>query len=140
MIVLDTNVVSERMKISPSREVMAWWKSRPFSELFMTTVTEAEVLLGIALLPKGKRRTALESAAKATFEEDFDGHVLPFDSDAAREFAMIVIARRQLGRPISQADAQIAAIARSRGAAVATGNTEDFEDRGIRVLNPWQGH
>ncbi len=139
MTVLDTNVVSELMKISPSREVMDWWRTHPFTELFITTVTEAEVLLGIELLPKGKRRTALEVAAKATFEEDFDGHILPFDSDAAREFARIVAARRELGRPISQADAQIAAIARSRGAGVATRNTENFVDCGIRILNPWSG-
>jgi toxin FitB len=140
MIVLDTNVVSELMKISPDREVMQWWKARPFSELFITTVTEAEVLLGIALLPKGKRRTALEAAAKTTLEEDFDGHILSFDSDAAREFAKILATRRELGRPISQSDAQIAAIARSHGAAVATRNTEDFEDCGIRILNPWHRH
>jgi predicted nucleic acid-binding protein len=140
MIVLDTNVVSELMRISPSLEVMDWWKGRLFSELFITTVTEAEVLLGIELLPKGKRRTGLESAAKTTFEEDFEGHILPFDSDAAREFARIVAARRELGRPMSQADAQIAAIARSRGAAVATRNTEDFEGCGIRIVNPWHGH
>jgi predicted nucleic acid-binding protein len=73
------------------------------------------------------------------FGSDFDERILPFDSDAAREFSKIVAARRGLGRPISQPDAQIAAIARSRGAAVATRNTEDFEDCGIRVLNPWLG-
>lgn len=139
MIVLDTNVLSELMRMSPSRRVMDWWKARPLSELFVTTITEAEILHGIELLPSGKRRTALEAAVTEMFGSDFDERILPFDSDAAPEFAKVVAARRGLGRPISHPDAQIAAIARSRGAAVATRNTEDFKDCEIRVLNPWLG-
>src|SRR5579863_3110413 len=131
MIVLDTNVLSELMKASPSRQVMTWWNRHLPPELFVTTVTEAEILFGIELLPKGKRRTGLESAATEMFGGDFDGRVLPFDSEAAREFARIVAMRRAGGRPISHPDAQVAAIARSRGAAVATRNTGDFEDCGI---------
>ncbi len=80
---------------------------------------------------------ALESAAEAMFEEDFAGRVAPFDSDAARLFPRIVASRRAHGHPIAQWDAQIAAIARSRGAALATRNTADFEHCGIPVLNPW---
>jgi predicted nucleic acid-binding protein len=137
MTVLDTNVLSELMKISPSRKVMDWWKTRPLSELFVSAITEAEILLGVELLPSGKQRTALAAAVTEMFREDFDKRILPFDSDAAIEFARIVTQRRGLGRPISHADAQIAAIARSRGAAVATRNTQDFEDCGIRVLDPW---
>jgi predicted nucleic acid-binding protein len=139
MIVLDTNVLSELMKISPSRQAMGWWKARSLSELFVTTITEAEILLGAELLPRGERRTALEAAVTEMFGSDFDERILPFDSEAAREYSTIVATRRGSGRPISQRDAQIAAIARSRGAAVATRNTEDFEDCGIRVLNPWLG-
>lgn len=137
MIVLDTNVLSELFKMSPSARVMNWWKAHPMEDLFITTVTQAEILFGIELLPKGKRRTALENAADAMFSDDFEAHILPFDVDAAREFARIAAARRKLGRPISQIDAQIAAIARSRGATLATRNTGDFENCGVEVLNPW---
>jgi toxin FitB len=137
MIVLDTNVLSELMKISPSRRVMDWWKAHPVSELYVTTIIEAEILLGIELLSAGRRRAALEAAVVEMFAGDFDERILPFDSDAARVFAKIVAVRRGLGRPVSQPDAQIAAIARSRGAAVATRNAEDFQDCGVRVLNPW---
>ena len=97
------------------------------------------LLYGLELLPGGKRRRALQSAVEAMFEEDFAGRILPFDGDAARMFAKIAAARRALGRPITQFDAGVAAIARSRGAVVATRNTHDFEHCGVRVVNPWRG-
>ena len=137
MTIVDTNLVSELAKRSPSPRVMEWWDSNPREQLFVTAITQAEILFGIALLPASRRRTQLENAARETFEISFEGRVLPFDSEAAEAFARIAAARRKLGRPISQADAQIAAIARSRGAALATRNTGDFEHCGIRVLNPW---
>jgi len=137
VIILDTNVLSEVMKQVPSAQVLRWLASQPALTLFTTTLTQAEILYGIELLPRGKRRTALQSAVEAMFEEDLGGRLLPFDSDAARVFPGIVAARRALGRPMSQIDAQIAAIARSRRAAVATRNTNDFEDCGVTVLNPW---
>ena len=89
------------------------------------------------LLPKGKRRNALQAAVEAMFAEDFAGRILPFDSEAAQMFPRIAAARRASGRPVTQFDTQIAAIAQARGAAVATRNTADFEGCGITVLNPW---
>lgn len=137
MIILDTNVLSELMKPVPTVEVVRWLTTHPASRLFTTTITQAEILYGLELLPKGKRRAALQSAIQAMFEEDFADRILPFDSDAARVFPQIAAARRASGRPITQWDAQIAAIARSRGADLATRNTGDFEHCGITVLNPW---
>ena len=137
MIVLDTNVLSELMKPAPAPAVVQWVAAQPPARLFTTTITQAEILYGLALMPRGKRRTALESAVTAMFEEDFAGRVLPFDGDAARVFPGIVSSRRAQGRPITQWDAQIAAIARSRGAALATRNTDDFEHCGVTLLNPW---
>jgi predicted nucleic acid-binding protein len=78
-----------------------------------------------------------KSAAEALFSEDFVGRILPFDGDAARAFATIAASRRTRGRPMAQLDAQIAAIARSRSAAIATRNTDDFDRCGIPVLDPW---
>ncbi|MBV8845363.1 MAG: type II toxin-antitoxin system VapC family toxin [Bryobacterales bacterium] len=106
-------------------------------ELYITAITQAEILWGFERLPSGKRRKDLERIAQETFEITFDGQILPFDSAAASEFAKIAAARRKLGRPISQADCQIAAIARSRGAVLATRNTADFEHCGIRLVKPW---
>src|SRR5438128_1186067 len=120
MIILNTNAVSEAMRTTPAPEVLNWLAAQPASGLFTTTITQAEILYGVELLPKGKRRGALQSAAQAMFEEDFAGRILPFDSDAARQFPLIAASRRTSGRPIMQGDAQIAAIARSRGATLAT--------------------
>jgi toxin FitB len=137
MIVLDTNVLSELMKATPSEAVNSWVARQPPSSLFITTVAQAEILYGLALLPSGSRRDKLEAAAQAMFEEDFAGRILPFDIAAAYQFAEIAAERRQSGRPISQFDAQIAAIARSRGAALSTRNISDFEGCGLQIFNPW---
>jgi len=137
MTILDSNVLSELMRPSPWPEVEAWVASQPMMSLFITTVTQAEILYGILLLPAGRRREDLSAAVDGLFGVDFAGRILPFDCDAAKAFADISAARRSLGRPISQFDAQIAAITRSRDAALATRNTSDFEGCGIRLINPW---
>lgn len=137
MIVLDTNVVSELMKPAPADAVVHWIANQPTPTLYTTSITQAEILHGIMLLPSGKRRGALETAADAMFDEEFGGRVLPFGSEAARAYAQIAAQRRRLGRPISHFDAQIAAIARSARALVATRNVSDYESCDIKVLNPW---
>ena len=139
MIVLDTNVVSELMRGTPDRQVVAWVAGQPAAGLFTTSITQAEILHGIMLLPAGKRRTAIAQAAEAMFDEDFDGRVLAFGSEAAQPYAQIATARRRSGRPIAHFDAQIAAIAYAAGASVATRNTADFDGCGVRVMNPWEG-
>lgn len=137
MIVLDTNVISELMKLKPSSRVFDWVSAQPSQALFTTAINQAEILVGLELLPAGKRRQQLGRSAGEMFEQKFAERVLPFDSSAARRFAQIAIARRKSGRPISQMGAQIAAIARSHGAAVATRNVADFLDCGIPVIDPW---
>jgi predicted nucleic acid-binding protein len=118
---------------------MAWLAhTHESGPLFVTTITVAEILFGIELLPRGKRRDQMLTQAEAAFAEDFAGRVLPFDEDAARAFPEISVRRRAQGRPIADFDAQIAAIARSRDATLATRNTADFEGCGIRLVNPWQ--
>ena len=139
MVLLDTNVVSELMLAAPSAEVLAWMDDLPARQLFVSAVTEAEVRTGIAVLPEGARRRVLADAAERTLSGLFAGRVLPFDSGAARAFADIAAARRAAGRPISQSDCQIAAIAVSRGMAVATRNVRDFCGTGVDVIDPWRG-
>jgi predicted nucleic acid-binding protein len=137
VIVLDTNVLSELLRPEPEPRVMAWLDEQPRASIFTSAVTQGEILYGIRLLPDGQRRRKLWDAAVAIFTEDFSGHVLSFDGDAAAHYAEIGAARRAAGRPISQFDAVIAAITRSRGAALATRNSKDFEECGIQVVNPW---
>lgn len=139
MIILDSNVLSELMRPAPSPRVVAWVAQQAATELFTTSITEAEILYGIELLSKGKRREGLLAAAEAMFAEDLAGRVLGFDSDAARAFSKIAARRRALGRPISHADAQIAAITQVRGAKLATRNVTDFEDCGVNAVDPWSG-
>ena len=137
MIVLDTNVLSELMRPAPADIIVGWVTAQPLTSLYTTSITQAEILHGIMLLPSGRRRNALETAAEAMFGEDFRGRVLPFGSNEARPYARIAAERRRAGRPISNFDAQIAAIARSAGAAIATRNVADYDACGVEVINPW---
>jgi predicted nucleic acid-binding protein len=137
MLLLDTNVVSELMRATPEAKVLAWVDEQPASSLFLSAISQAEVLYGIALLPEGRRKQGTAEAADLAFTRYFFGRILPFDSAAAGAYAAIALERRAIGRPIAQFDAQIAAIARSRGATLATRNTGDFEDCGIDVIDPW---
>lgn len=137
MVVLDTNVVSELMRPSPNPAIESWIADRPAASLFFSAVGEAELRFGLAIMPAGRRRDAFASEIEAMLREDFADRILPFDSEAARVYAVIAASRRVAGRPIAEADCQIAAIARSRGMALATRNVRDFEDTGIHILDPW---
>lgn len=137
MILLDTNVFSELMRPTPSAKVVAWIEARPRSWLGITAITQAEILYGIELLPKGRRKSGLLAAAQTMFSEDLRDRVFPFNSDAAYAFAKISAARHRQGKPISQLDAQIAAIVQTLGAELATRNVTDFEGCEIKLLNPW---
>lgn len=137
MIVLDTNVLSEVLRPKPEERVLDWLDEQPANSVFTTAITQGEILYGIRLLADGHQRRKLWDAANAIFDDDFAGRVLGFDSDAAGHYADIGATRLAAGRPISQFDATIAAIARSNGATLATRNTMDFEGCGVEVVNPW---
>ncbi len=137
MIVLDTNVLSELLRPTPAPQVEAWLAAQDGASIYFTAVGEAELRHGVAILPAGRRRTALGAAIDGMLDEDFRDRILPFDRDAAGAYAVIAAARRAAGRPISQFDCQIAAIARSHGASVATRNTSDYEGCGIALIDPW---
>lgn len=118
---------------------MHWLAIQDSSEVFTTAITQAEILYGVEALPPGRRKTRLLAAIDKIFAEEFGQRILPFDHDAARTYAGIVVGRGAVGRPISQFDAMIAAISRCHGAALATCNIGDFEGCGITVINPWTG-
>ena len=139
MILLDTNVLSELMRPSPNPAVVQWLDSRPDAEIWICSVTMAEIRLGIALLPQGKRTKALHAATEQMLEEDFAGRCLPFDCQAAAHYARIVATRQLQGLPVSVEDAQIASVALTGGLALATRNTKDFAAiNGLQVVNPWE--
>ena len=137
MFILDTNVLSELMRSKPDAVVVNWVGTQPSTSLFTTAITQAEILYGVALLPEGKRKEGLAHAVDQMFLEDFRDRILSFDSICAHAFSHIAARRREMGRPISQFDAQIAAIAHSRKAVLATRNVSDFEDCDIEIVNPW---
>lgn len=138
MIVLDTNVLSELLRPTPEPRVVSWIRRHAPSALFTTTLSQAEMLFGVATMPAGRRRRTLEAAVPAIFAEEFGGRVLAFDGSAAVEFSRIAAARRASGRPVAQLDAMIAAIAASRGAGLATRNVKDFDGIGLVLINPWE--
>lgn len=138
MILLDTNVISELLRPKPEPAVVRWVSEQPAYSLFTTTISRAELFYGLTLLDEGARRASLWAAVLSVLDVDFAGRVLSFDDAAAMSYARIAAGRRRAGRPISQADAMIAGIAVSRGAALATRNAKDFLDCGILVFNPWE--
>ena len=137
-VLLDTNVVSELIRKSPDPAVEAWASGHPLEELFFSAVGETELRYGAAILPAGRRRETLVADIERMLRNAFEDRVLPIDSAAARAYADIAAARRFAGRPLAPADCQIAAIARSRGMAVATRNVRDFVDTGVEVIDPWE--
>ncbi|MFX4300561.1 type II toxin-antitoxin system VapC family toxin [Sulfitobacter sp. EhC04] len=137
MIILDTNVISELLRPAPEPKVEHWLSAQDGLNVYLTSISEAELRYGLAIMGNGKRRAALVDAVDRILREDLAGRILPFDSDAAQSYATIAAARRSAGRPIAQADCQIASIAHFRGASVATRNTSDFEGCEIDLINPW---
>ena len=138
-ILLDTHVLSELMRPRPEPAVLDWFSAQGAQTQFViSAITQAEILLGIARLPAGKKRVALAEVARTMFEQEFHGLNLPFDEHAAPGYAAIVAARNRSGAPISVEDAQIAAIATHHRMPLATRNTQDFAKLpGLVLINPW---
>ncbi len=137
MIILDTNVLSELMKASPAAKVVGWINSQPAALLFTTSLTVAEILYGVALLPSGKRRSQIAQQVQEMMDEDFRERILPFDAAAAQEVAEIAAHRKLKGLPLTQIDGQIAAIAKLRHATLATRKVSDFKECGVALYDPW---
>jgi len=136
---LDTNVVSELMRAAPDPRVVRWLDEQSGTDLWVSAIAAAEIRLGVALLPEGRRRRALVKHAEAIFDEEFAGRCVPFDLIASAEYAEIVATRTRRGRPIATEDAQIAAIALSTGLTLVTRNVGDFQGiERLAVFNPWR--
>jgi predicted nucleic acid-binding protein len=138
MILVDTNVVSEIMRVAPSANVLNWLNSQKSSDLYCSAVTIGEIEYGLRILPDGKRRQQLKERFERFVALAFAQRVLTFDEPAARLYGEVMGHRKELGRPMSVPDGQIAAIARSKGFTVATRNTSDFESCGVELANPFE--
>jgi toxin FitB len=138
VILLDTNVVSEPLRPKPDPSVLAWLDAQAVETLYFSSVSVAELRLGIEGLPVGKRRRALAAGLYKQIVSLFGDRIIPFDLMAAESYGALVIRARQQGHPIGVADAQIAAIAASRQFAVATRDETPFRAAGVPVINPWK--
>lgn len=137
MIVLDTNVVSELMRATPAAAVAGWVRDHAAEGLVTTAITIAEVRYGIARLPDSARKEQLRRAADDVFAA-FARQILPFDAAAAAAYGDLIAECDRAGLPITGFDAQIAAVCRSRSAALATRNGSDFRGTGVAVMDPWE--
>jgi len=138
VIILDTNVLSALMRQAPDAPVVAWLDRQPAESVWITSVTLFEARLGLALLPKGSRRRALDAAFARLLKDDLEDRVLDFDSAAATEAASLAAERQKRGRPVDMRDTQIAGIALARRATLATRNVRHFRDLKVPVVDPWQ--
>lgn len=139
MYILDTNIVSELVRPAPDPGVVAWIQSRATSSLYLTAISQAELLYGIAIMPDGRRKDGLQQAIRAILRDGFDQRILHFTGKSAVHFAEIASRRVHVGRPIAMADAQIAAIAREYRYTLVTRNIADFRDCDIALINPFGG-
>jgi predicted nucleic acid-binding protein len=138
LIILDINVVSELMRPYPDPAVMSWFANRTSTVFYVSAITQAEIMLGISLLPDGKRRETLAEAAEDMFAQDFSSRCLPFDAACTANYAAIVSRQRITGIAISTEDAMISAIALTNGYPLATRNTKDFQIDGLNLIDPWE--
>ena len=137
MIILDTNVLSALMRTAPEAPVVVWLDRQPTDSVWITSITLFEARLGLALLPVGRRRQALETAFAQLLKEDLENRVLDFDSAAATEAASLAAERQKAGRSVDMRDTLIAGIALAQRATLATRNVRHFRDLKVTVVDPW---
>lgn len=138
MIVLDTNVLSALMRSAPDAVVVAWLDQQPAESVWLTSISIFEARFGLAVMPLGRRRRALEEAFARVLTEDLENRVLDFDAPAAAAAAALASKRNQSGRPVDLRDTLIAGIVVARRATLATRNVKHFGDLDLPVVDPWK--
>ncbi|WP_428393194.1 type II toxin-antitoxin system VapC family toxin [Lichenicoccus sp.] len=139
MILLDTNVLSALMHERPDPRVVQWLNDQPPDSVWTTSITVFEVAFGLATMADGRRKAAIEDAFQSVLRDDLQNRIAAFDSPAAREAARLAAERQRAGRPVDFRDMEIAGIAISRRATLATRNLKHFRGLSIPVLDPWSG-
>lgn len=139
MILLDTDVLSALFREKPEQAVRAWLDRQPRSSVWTTSVTVFEIRFGLALMPAGRRRTRLAHGFEDSLRDDLEDRIVPFDTSAAEQAAVLMASRRQMGRSVELRDTMIAGIAIARRATLATRNMRHFADLPVSVVDPWGG-
>jgi hypothetical protein len=137
LIILDTNVISEPLKPRPDAAVLRWLDRQSPATLYVTTISQAELLARVAALPAGKRRTELRKVVEKGLTSLFANRILPFGERSAEAYAQVVTTANGAGNRIDFADAAIGAIAVEHNFILATGNVGDFKGTSVKLLNPW---
>ena len=137
MILIDTNIISEIMSQSPEPNVINWINNQDSLILFVSTITIAEINYGLRIMPDGQRKKLLTERFTYFITKAFEQRILSFNEDAANHYAEIMAHKKEIGRPMSIPDGQIAAVARSNELSIATRNTRDFDECGIILINPF---
>lgn len=137
MILLDTDVVSALFRLDLEPDVRAWLDNQTLDQLFTCTITVYEIQRGIERMTRGRRRQRLEGQLATLLNHVFKGRLIAFDTDAALATARYQSAREARGRPIDMADAMIAGVCLSQGAALATRNIRHFTGPELNLINPW---
>lgn len=138
MIILDTNVISEFMTSKPNQNVHNWLNKQVSLSLYVSTITIAEIGYGLRAMPQGKRQRLLSDRFEQFVDLVFGARILSFEEKAARQYGQIMGLKKEIGRPMSVCDGQIAAIALTTGFCVATRNIKDFEECQIKLINPFE--
>lgn len=138
MIILDTNVVSEALRPARDPAVVTWLDQQAAETLYLTAISLSELLIGIQIMPNGKRKTAISSALEALMSRLFESRILAFDQEAAVAYSVLISGARAVGKSVSMPDGQIGAIACVRGFCVATRDVVPFHTLGVPAINPWK--
>lgn len=137
MIILDTNVLSAIMRAKPETTVVDWLNRYDLDSLWLTAISMMEIQYGINLLPEGRKRNHLQDAFNLMLLKSFRTRILEFDDNAALMAADIAATQKRSGHNGTVQDIQIAGIALSRKAAIATRNIKDFQHPDLEIINPW---
>jgi predicted nucleic acid-binding protein len=137
MFLLDTNVVSELNRPAPAKEVSAWVRSVPQNDLFMSVITVAEIVKGITRHPDPVRRQSLQNWLDTSVRPWLHGRILPVSEIIAEKTGQISGEHDASGKPITLADAAIAATAIEYGFTLVTRNVKDFTRVRLDLINPW---
>ena len=137
MLVLDTNVLSVLIKDVPDELVESWLDRQADVSVWTTTITVFEIRYGLAIMPAGRRQSAMLAAFERAIDESLEGRILPLDRVGAEQAAMLMARRRAAGRPIDLRDTMIAGIVLAQRATLVTRNVRDFSDLGLSIIDPW---
>jgi len=135
---LDTNCISEVVRLKPDPRVTAWIKAAEESLLYLSVLTLGEIRKGLAALPQGKRRSRLETWLEVELQARFSGRILSIDAAVADRWGLLAAVAKTKGKPLSAIDGLLAATAIHHNLTIVSRNAGDFTNTHVPVVNPWE--